>query len=268
MNAKRPAEARREEAPGGRHSKRSHPGVTAADEAELDVLVHALAFDYWEHRKTCEACRCANIRGVHISRTGGDISPDPCPSWRRGSPTRTGVGLASTTHRSPTVGCDGATVALSTAAHVRDVCRARNCRPRSARSWMAAGRPVAVDRRDAAGAVRVSVDSNTIAFGDDTPLPDGALIVPAPSDPMAVARQFVAEKYTGSAGDVLLRHHRNTFYRYVGDHWPEDDERRVRSELWRWLETALLLEGVKKASRPSSSRSSRTSTRSRTCSRR
>ena len=25
MNAKRPAEARREEAPGGRHSKRSHP---------------------------------------------------------------------------------------------------------------------------------------------------------------------------------------------------------------------------------------------------
>ena len=62
------------------------------------------------------------------------------------------------------------------------------------------------------------------------------LIVPTPNDPMAVARQFVAEHYT-SGGDLVLRHHRNTFYRYVGDHWPEDDEHRVSSELWQWLET-------------------------------
>ena len=86
MNAKRPAEARREEAPGGRHSKRSHPRRqstattwTDADEAELDVLLWALSFDYFEHRERCPACRCASIRGVHISRTGGDIRPDPCP---------------------------------------------------------------------------------------------------------------------------------------------------------------------------------------------
>jgi hypothetical protein len=41
---------------------------TAADDAELDVLVHALVFDFWEHRKHCEACR-----------------PGPCPeleAWR------------------------------------------------------------------------------------------------------------------------------------------------------------------------------------------
>ena len=30
---------------------------TAADEAELDVLVHALVAGYWEHRERCAACR-------------------------------------------------------------------------------------------------------------------------------------------------------------------------------------------------------------------
>jgi hypothetical protein len=35
---------------------------TAADQAELDVLSHALGFDYFEHRERCDACR-----------------PDPCP---------------------------------------------------------------------------------------------------------------------------------------------------------------------------------------------
>ena len=37
---------------------------TAADAAELDVLVHALVFDFWEHRKHCEACK-----------------PEPCPRY-------------------------------------------------------------------------------------------------------------------------------------------------------------------------------------------
>jgi putative DNA primase/helicase len=67
-------------------------------------------------------------------------------------------------------------------------------------------------------------------------------LVPPPTDPMAVARQFVAERYTDGEA-LLLRHHRNTFYRYVGDHYPEDDERRVRSELWHWLETAQYAKG-------------------------
>ena len=30
---------------------------TAADAAELDVLLLALVFDYWEHREKCAACR-------------------------------------------------------------------------------------------------------------------------------------------------------------------------------------------------------------------
>jgi putative DNA primase/helicase len=58
---------------------------------------------------------------------------------------------------------------------------------------------------------------------------------------MAVAREFVAERYVLD-GDVLaLRHHRNTFFRWAGDHWPEDDERRVCSELWHYLEDAVYM---------------------------
>ena len=44
-------------------------GWTAADDAELDVLVHRLVFDYHEHRQRCEACK-----------------PEPCPHlerWKR-----------------------------------------------------------------------------------------------------------------------------------------------------------------------------------------
>ena len=33
-------------------------------------------------------------------------------------------------------------------------------------------------------------------------------LVPPPSDPMAVARQFVAERYTEIGGVIALRHHR------------------------------------------------------------
>ncbi len=70
-------------------------------------------------------------------------------------------------------------------------------------------------------------------------------IVPPPSDPMAVARAFAAENYLGIGGTLLLRHHRNRFHRYTGDHWPEDDERRVSSELWQWLEDAVFEKVVK-----------------------
>jgi putative DNA primase/helicase len=79
---------------------------------------------------------------------------------------------------------------------------------------------------------------------DETPA--GSRIVPSPTNPMAVARQFVAETYKGADEAVLLRHHRNGFYRYCGDHYPEDDERRVQSELWHWLETAVYMKLNKK----------------------
>lgn len=82
------------------------------------------------------------------------------------------------------------------------------------------------------------------------PLGGGGSIVPPPTDPMAVARQFVAENYTGAGGALLLRHHRNGFYRYIGDHYPEDDHRRVQSELWHWLESAHYWKTAKKDALP------------------
>jgi putative DNA primase/helicase len=67
----------------------------------------------------------------------------------------------------------------------------------------------------------------------------GERVVPPPNDPAAIARQFVADRYRDIGGVLALRHHRGAFHRFVGDHWPEDDEDRLRSELWPWLEEAV-----------------------------
>jgi putative DNA primase/helicase len=65
----------------------------------------------------------------------------------------------------------------------------------------------------------------------------GRRVVPAPTDPMAVARQFLAERHTGG-GDVLLRHFRGLFYAWEGACWPEAEERALQAALYRWLESA------------------------------
>ena len=69
-------------------------------------------------------------------------------------------------------------------------------------------------------------------------------LVPAPDDPMAVARAFLADRYT-RAGDLLLRHHRGGFHRWTGSCWPEDEEARVTSELYHWLEPAVYIKETK-----------------------
>jgi hypothetical protein len=46
---------------------------TAADDAELDVLLSALVTDYDEHRKFCRACR----------PDPDSDAPNPCPSLMR-----------------------------------------------------------------------------------------------------------------------------------------------------------------------------------------
>jgi putative DNA primase/helicase len=63
-------------------------------------------------------------------------------------------------------------------------------------------------------------------------------IVPSPDDPMAVARAFLRDRYMRE-DDVLLRHHRGSFHRWTGTCWPEDEERRVKAELYHWLELAM-----------------------------
>lgn len=70
-------------------------------------------------------------------------------------------------------------------------------------------------------------------------------IVPSPTNPMAVARQFVAEHYTDNdVGESLkLRHHRGGFYTWDGTCWPEGEDRKVRADLYRWLEPAKYWKG-------------------------
>jgi putative DNA primase/helicase len=56
---------------------------------------------------------------------------------------------------------------------------------------------------------------------------------------MAVARLFVKKYHVTGDGTQLLRHHRGDFYRYDGRCWPEAEERKIRAELYRWLEPAV-----------------------------
>jgi putative DNA primase/helicase len=65
------------------------------------------------------------------------------------------------------------------------------------------------------------------------------LVVAPPGDPMAVARQFVDEKFTGpDLESPLLVHHRGGFHAWTGTCWPEAEERRIKADLYRWLERA------------------------------
>jgi hypothetical protein len=66
---------------------------THADQAELDVLVHALVFDYWEHSKRCGACQpgpCPELEAWNQHEAACDACQGnapltygpPCPDWR------------------------------------------------------------------------------------------------------------------------------------------------------------------------------------------
>jgi putative DNA primase/helicase len=64
------------------------------------------------------------------------------------------------------------------------------------------------------------------------------LIVPAPSNPIGVGKMFLDAHYADEVVGSLVRHHRNTFHTYDGTSWPEFDERRLQSDLYRWLDGA------------------------------
>ena len=68
---------------------------------------------------------------------------------------------------------------------------------------------------------------------------DNVLVVPAPSNPVAVARRFVETFYTDPQDTTLIRNHRNTFHVYDRTSWPEIEDRRLEADLYRWLEGAL-----------------------------
>jgi putative DNA primase/helicase len=91
--------------------------------------------------------------------------------------------------------------------------------------------------RDAEAAARdenVYTPENVIAF----PREEADLIVPAPTEPVAVARRFVEDRYHDERGCRLIHHH-GLFYAWTGTHWPEGEGRAVRSDLYRWLEDAM-----------------------------
>ncbi|MDP9300610.1 MAG: phage/plasmid primase, P4 family [Actinomycetota bacterium] len=79
---------------------------------------------------------------------------------------------------------------------------------------------------------------------------DGAddLIVPSPNNPMAVARMFVAGHFADPDGSLMLRHHRGGFYTWDGTCWPEGEDRKVRADLYRWLEPAVYWKDTKDGS--------------------
>jgi putative DNA primase/helicase len=65
-----------------------------------------------------------------------------------------------------------------------------------------------------------------------------ALVLSSPSDPMAVAREYVAQHYTRD--DVLLlRRQSGSFYAYDGTCWPELDDADLRSRVYKWTEAAF-----------------------------
>jgi putative DNA primase/helicase len=70
---------------------------------------------------------------------------------------------------------------------------------------------------------------------DLTPL----AVLPPPSDPMAVAREFVRARFSRNDGDLLLRHWRGGWWTWRGSHWCEREERAIRELAYRFTEHAV-----------------------------
>jgi len=66
---------------------------------------------------------------------------------------------------------------------------------------------------------------------------DGELVVPAPSKPLAIARQFLEQHHADVRHETLV-YHRGDFFDWVGTHWLERDDDGVEAALYRWLENA------------------------------
>lgn len=75
-----------------------------------------------------------------------------------------------------------------------------------------------------------------------------AEIVPAPSDPMAVARRYV--KRSLRCGVPTLVSWRGDFYQWDGSQWNEADNGVIRNGLYRWLEHAFYLKAQATKTQP------------------
>lgn len=79
---------------------------------------------------------------------------------------------------------------------------------------------------------------------DEPATPDisAGVVVPPPSDPIAVARVFAETVHTVD-GTLRLRHYRGGFHAYRDGAWPEAEKDAVRSAVWRFLESAVFRKG-------------------------
>src|SRR5262245_61387034 len=72
------------------------------------------------------------------------------------------------------------------------------------------------------------------------------MILPPPSDPMAVARQFVDARCLHNGADQLtLRHWCGCWWVWRTTHWVEAEPRTVCASLWHFTEHAVYLDGIK-----------------------
>jgi putative DNA primase/helicase len=76
-----------------------------------------------------------------------------------------------------------------------------------------------------------------------TPITDAGLILPPPSDPMAVAREFI-ESRCRHRDDLTLRYWRGGWWSWRTAHWIEVDDRSIRSELYQFTEKAQYRNGI------------------------
>ena len=76
---------------------------------------------------------------------------------------------------------------------------------------------------------------------------DAPVELPSPSEPMAVARKLVADRYTSPDRLLILRHWRGGWWRWRTTCWVEIEDRAVRKDAYRFTEHAVYWKATKDA---------------------
>ena len=107
------------------------------------------------------------------------------------------------------------------------------------------------DRRALAASIaRLAAEAAGSLNGDGPPLDGPAAqvvngphtrILPAPTNPMAVARELLKERYHELTASLTLRHWRGSWMHWTGPAWTELEERTTRAELYGEVEHANYL---------------------------
>lgn len=97
-------------------------------------------------------------------------------------------------------------------------------------------------------------DDPAVDEGDAEPEPSAELrVLPPPSAPLAVAREFVASRYSVD-GVRALQHWRGQWWRWQVTRWAEAEERAVRAQAYEFAEHAFFLDDGLKSWAPTRSK--------------